>query len=502
MDEEEAPSGPPDDAPKTGIYARWMNESDMNKYALKEPEAKLWETVDKAEFDHPFVMEDIKTGGALYSIFHCVRDEMGKYPEDEMVLVHADKDKLWGENFVICTTVEARDWFMSNAPVDTEAAEAAAAAALAEKEAAERAAEDERLANLVYVEVPLVPQPYDSDSLIDTEIAMEQLTGRPMDARPKARVRFTRLRREFGQPLDLHPQDAEILSHAAADFRKHQMAPRMFALRRAELQCGVQVGPGVGIEGGRDTRACQTPWFRHVNKSIQYSSRSISSAARVAELAKPELGAFMERVFPHIDLALSQNETVDVHHTGLRLTPMEAALSLSNPSDTTAKELRFFSHLKYSKEKALVCVDWHPLRSGVIAVSCLPHQTFEGARLVERSLFFAAAASPQQRPSCCLPRRRRIAHCADPPFLSFSTSPPPTLQRPPPYALPTPPSQSASRRSPRQGSRMCLCGTLSSRCSQSRSSNRRSTSSRSNTILSIRLTLRVARRPAKSFCGT
>ena len=143
MDEEEAPTGPPDDAPTTGIYARWMNESDMNKYALKEPEAKLWETVDKAEFDHPFVMDDIKTGGALYSIFHCVRDEMEKYPEDEIVLVHADKDKLWGENFVICTTIEARDWFLSNAPVDTEAAEAAEAAAVL-AEAAEAGAEAAR----------------------------------------------------------------------------------------------------------------------------------------------------------------------------------------------------------------------------------------------------------------------------------------------------------------------------------------------------------------------
>jgi len=383
MSEEEVPTGPPEDAPTTGIFARWMNESDMNKYHLKEPEAKLWETVDFAEFEIPFILDDIKTGGALYSIFHCVKDAMAAYPEDEVVRVHADENKLWGENFVICTTVEARDYFRTSGPVgpvseaDTAAAEAAEAAAAEEARLAEAALEQERLEKLVYVEVPLVPQPYDSDSLIDTEIAMEQLTGKMADARPKIVVRAIRPRRDFGSPLDLHAQDAEILSHASADFRKHQMAPRMFALRRAELEMGIQVGPGVGLAGGRETRACQTPWFRQVNKGIQYAHRTASAVERSAELEKPELAAFLDRVFPRIDLALSQNSIVDVYATGLRLTPMEAALSLSNPSDTTAKELRFFSHLKYSKEKALVCVDWHPTRSGVVAVSCLPHQTFE-----------------------------------------------------------------------------------------------------------------------------
>jgi hypothetical protein len=60
-----------------------------------------------------------------------------------------------------------------------------------------------------------------------------------------------------------------------------------------------------------------------------------------------------------VEEALQQNETVDLFKDEFRQLG-EDDIALNNNSGNNIKELRTFADLKYSKNKALPAIDWHP----------------------------------------------------------------------------------------------------------------------------------------------
>ena len=89
------------------------------------------------------------------------------------------------------------------------------------------------------------------------------------------------------------------------------------------------------------------------------------------------LSIFLKAASYAIEESLQQNETVDIFRGDFSALVEEETLSFGNRSENTLPELRTFTDLKFSKNKILKCIDWHPRSKKVVAVSCVENVSFD-----------------------------------------------------------------------------------------------------------------------------
>merc|ERR1719197_4800 len=135
----------------------------MEKYELKTG-GGLKDTVAFKAFAKQWVLDEIQEIG-FYSEFFNFKQDVADFPDDEILIV-ADPDETYGENWLICITPEGRDAqrAVAQARVD---AENAAKRAEEEAAAAKKAAEDAIL-NAVYEDKPILPNPWESETAAAT----------------------------------------------------------------------------------------------------------------------------------------------------------------------------------------------------------------------------------------------------------------------------------------------------------------------------------------------
>jgi len=73
---------------------------------------------------------------------------------------------------------------------------------------------------------------------------------------------------------------------------------------------------------------------------------------------------------------LQHNETIDIF-TDDYLVLMDKDSAFGSKSDNHLKEYQSFTDLKFSKNKAVTKIQWHPTIRGLIAVSCAEHMSFD-----------------------------------------------------------------------------------------------------------------------------
>ena len=94
--------------PPPGVKPLQINNKQMEKYELKTGPSRK-DTVAYKVFQKAEMLEEaIKLG--FYSAWNDIRKEVEAYPGTEMVVV-ADVDEIYGENWWIAITEEARDKF-------------------------------------------------------------------------------------------------------------------------------------------------------------------------------------------------------------------------------------------------------------------------------------------------------------------------------------------------------------------------------------------------------
>ena len=155
------------------------------------------------------------------------------------VLVIADPEEKYGQNFFVCLTVAARDRELEAIKAVVEAAERAEAArlkAIADKAAAEEAAAA-AIRNAVYVEKPIVIRPWQSgtQSTTDAEIAR----GNVFHGRKLVKVAIARRRRDFAGPYKFNERDAETIA-GSSPMEVRQSKDPNFELKRRTRDVGLQ----------------------------------------------------------------------------------------------------------------------------------------------------------------------------------------------------------------------------------------------------------------------
>ena len=181
--------------------------------------------------------EYIKIG--FYSDFFNFRDLLNKYPDGEEVLIIADPDEVYGQNWIICCTLDAknRELAIMEEVVRKREEEAAAKAKAIQDEIDRIKAEEDAIRNAVYVEVPIVIRPWLSETENVTTAEIEQ--GNVFRSRPLYKVSIVRKRREYGSNYKFNERDAETIAGAGPMEIRQSKDPN-FDLKRRVRDIGLQ----------------------------------------------------------------------------------------------------------------------------------------------------------------------------------------------------------------------------------------------------------------------
>ena len=390
-----APEEDPNNKAPQGCRAIMMSMKQMDKYELKTGDG-LKDTVLYKVFEKEWILEEIRSIG-FYSAFNEFKDAIEAYPQDD-ILVIADPDEEYGENWYMCLTPEAYEREMTKITAKQEAAEAARRAA--EEEQRRKEEEAYRAANVVYEEKPFLPNDeYASETKQATMDEVDEigLRRRATGRRPRIKVRVSRRRKFFGASCKFTDRDAEQSS--LLEFRQHK--DPNFELKRRIVDAAVQASPSYAEawlpgsawqpkNGGAAypehahempsyaTCATQTRFHAPRNVAVQYESLGISSLEDLGS----DFGAFCASATALIEEALFMNETVDVFSNDFSALAAgedqdDVIAALGDKSESLVKELRTFTDLVYSKGKHLAHLDWHPSRHDMVAVSCIEPIAFD-----------------------------------------------------------------------------------------------------------------------------
>jgi hypothetical protein len=101
------------------------------------------------------------------------------------------------------------------------------------------------------------------------------------------------------------------------------------------------------------------------------STTSSTTTTSIVETSKPDtpIGLFFKSVLPTVELALQQNETVNIFSDDFE-TLNEDEVLLGDKSNNYLKEFQSFTDFEFSKDKAISSLDWSPSGKGIVAVSC------------------------------------------------------------------------------------------------------------------------------------
>jgi len=201
--------------------------------------------------------EVLKMG--FYSAWNDIKAEVQAYQGTEMLVV-ADLDEKYGENWFICLTEEAKEALFFEAKAAERAAEEQRLAA----EEAERRRREEELAieRIVVTEQPLFARPYASASALESEEAVRAAPEEPRASRALLSVRVQRRRYTFGARVTFHDRNSEAL---LCDLR-----PRREPLYDHRIKVATTaVQAGASALSGKADGAAQTTFGAPANYGVQ-----------------------------------------------------------------------------------------------------------------------------------------------------------------------------------------------------------------------------------------
>jgi WD40 repeat protein len=349
----------PDPAPP-GVLPMFIRGVTAEKYGFKTGEG-IQDLVDSLLVPKSKIMDEITVLGVM-SDFEPAKKQLEAYPADEVLFV-IDKGQQYGEMFLLCYTLAAREVFESKVREAAEAIEAQKRAEI-EAEEARIAAEFARL-NVVYEDKPVEARPWKTESSADTEEQVKMISSKSVYREPVC-LEITRPKRQIGVKLHLYDRDAEV--SGIAEWRAVK-DPNFKQI--VESDTGFQAAPRTA------NVTAQTTWNRTVNKSIQYEAISIGpeGGTTTETYNKELLLEFLEKATVAVEKALQQNESVDIFNETFQIVGEESGTGAA--ADSELKELKNFADPQYSKSKSIVAIDWLPKSQGFVTVSVVRNMSFD-----------------------------------------------------------------------------------------------------------------------------
>ena len=174
-------------------------------------------------------------------------------------------------------------------------------------------------------------------------------------ARPLLTMSFKRKRRGFGGMALFYDQDAAELD--PQDIRKMSMEDPNYKLKRKLTTTAVQAVPE------QVNAPTQTPYFRKQNRVIQYEPIAWNEAQRDEAMASDEMVAFLEITRDRYELALQQNEVVNLFEDPYKDGDGEG-LDFAEKTDEEISETQNFQ----AKNTSVMCIEFQPGRKGIVGM--------------------------------------------------------------------------------------------------------------------------------------
>ncbi|XP_045906664.1 dynein axonemal intermediate chain 3 isoform X2 [Micropterus dolomieu] len=277
------------------------------------------------------IIQDIKTRAAV-SDFRPVKQIVLDYPEDEILLVF-DRDFTYDHSFYLVLTPEAKDRILN--PPEPETPE------------------------VFQNEVNKIPAPRQWISLgSEQEIEEESIK----ETREKLLYKFTRVRRKFGLPVCFSDRNAADAKDAYLECASYQDS--RFSIKKMQRDCGVQSVPRL------QSSSAQTQWKFQKNVFTQYVPRELSDEEKENNLQSENLKNFCNSVTPRVLQVLQQEEIMNVF-----IDDWKALGTAAEDGDWSGKVseglilYQAFTDQKYTKDKKISSINWHPTIYGLIAVA-------------------------------------------------------------------------------------------------------------------------------------
>ncbi|XP_072244882.1 dynein axonemal intermediate chain 3 [Leuresthes tenuis] len=276
------------------------------------------------------IMKDIKTR-ALMSDFSPVKQIVLDYPEEEILLVF-DRDFTYGQSFYFVLTPELKSKILEPPKPET----------------------PEVFEN----EVDKTPEPKEwiclgSELEIDEESVKE--------TREKLRYKFSRVRGKFGMPVCFSDNNTADSKDSYLECPSYQDS--RFSIKQMQRDCMVQAVPRL------QSSSTQTKWKTQRNIFTQYHPRELSTDEIENILNSESLKNFLITATPRILHALQQEEIINVF-----IDDWKALGTAGDWSGQVSEGLalhRAFTDQKYTKDKKISSINWHPTIHGVIAVALI-----------------------------------------------------------------------------------------------------------------------------------
>jgi hypothetical protein len=326
MDEEEKRKGELCKVEHPGCEAMMISAKNAKeKYGLSTgPDIK--DTLPYKLFPIAEVQEEYTKIG-FYSDFFNFKAHLNKYPEGEEVLIIADPEEVYGQNWYICCTIEAKNrelQAIKDVVAKKEAEAAAKAKAIADAIAAKEA-EEEAIRNAVYVEKPIVIRPWMSGTENETTAEIEQ--GNVFRQRSLVKISITRKRREFASNYKFNERDAETIAGSGPMEIRQSKDPN-FELKRRVRDVGLQ-----------DCASWTATYLKIVKEEREKKKKLLTSTATTSTADTDGSGEQEEKKEDAPGNTSNPSSKQGSPRSSTQNSPRTAAVPLRNPHDAVHENI-------------------------------------------------------------------------------------------------------------------------------------------------------------------
>lgn len=254
---------------------------------------------------------------------------------DEILVVY-DPKYYYGQNYFVCVTEEAVDLILHPPPPEEEESEE-------EKKKKQRPPEWISLGS-------------------EQEIDMEKVILN----RDYIHVEISKKIMDFSKPCKFGDRDANDTYFEYKSFKD----PSIEEIECMQLNKGIQAIPELTED------ATQVDWYRPVNSAIQYESRSLDTTEIDTIKNSEELASIMKKNLYSFEKAMQENSLLNIFTDEFKDLGDEE-MNIEHNMHVNLQEYQSFTDLQHSKDRPVICIDWHPVQMGILGVSCVKSLTFD-----------------------------------------------------------------------------------------------------------------------------
>jgi len=342
-----------------------------------------WKMIDKA-----MILAEAKKKGAISDWFPFCK-VIEKIKEEEVMLIWCEElepELQYAEEWYFASTTQSRALMLKTLEERQEkmkpAAPAGAAAAAEGGEAGEGAVEEEEEDEEYEIpevhEGPLFAKPEGEYEDKGTGPAMEELKVK--STRPLFCLEFSRVRREFGQPIKFNFHDADIDDMHAEVVQakvKKQTAKEASEAEPEKIVPREQMEFSFQVTKKKVDACTQTFFSETSNVGVLYDPIEMEKEKATEQLQTPNMSDFLKAVWPRYEVALLMNACADIYEDDLSALVDGEDQMQGNSKGDQIKEAYSFQDLLFSKNKQIVCIDWHEPGKGVLGCAYVQKQDFQ-----------------------------------------------------------------------------------------------------------------------------